>query len=168
MIQHKYHVTLVTTVLHFNHFTVLYCYVSIFTVHHTTSCIAQSNAPEDGQNNCPKHVELIRIISKQLLLHLVGCLPYYLYQWCMVKQISNLPYSLWKGTSCKSKWLLIRINWMKQFFTGLEDGNNILKNVVPYVSVIFIIVCLHHLDVKKVELSVTSVSQLGSSVSNVK
>jgi hypothetical protein len=30
-------------------------------VQHTTSCIAQSNAPEDGQNRCPKHVELIWI-----------------------------------------------------------------------------------------------------------
>jgi len=57
---------------------------------------------------------------------------------------------------------------MKQFCTGLEDGNNILKNSVPCVSVIFIIDCLHYLDVKKVELSVTSVSQLGSSVSSVK
>jgi hypothetical protein len=28
-------------------------------VHHTTSCIAQSNAPDDGQNCCLKHVELI-------------------------------------------------------------------------------------------------------------
>jgi len=53
---------------------------------------------------------------------------------------------------------------MKQFCTALEDGkNSILKNVVPCVSVIFIIVCVHHLDVKKV-----SVSQLGSSVSSVK
>ena len=26
---------------------------------HTTSCIIQSNAPDDGQNYCPKHVELI-------------------------------------------------------------------------------------------------------------
>lgn len=58
---------------------------------------------------------------------------------------------------------------MKQFCTGLEDGNNnILKNVVPSESVIFIIVCLHHLDVKNVELSVTSVSQFGRSVSSVK
>ena len=30
-------------------------------VQHTTSCIAQSNAPEDGQNCCLKHVELIWI-----------------------------------------------------------------------------------------------------------
>ena len=39
----------------------------------------QSSAPEDGQNNFPKHVELTGIINKPLLLHLVGCL-YYLYQ----------------------------------------------------------------------------------------
>jgi len=58
---------------------------------------------------------------------------------------------------------------MKRFCTGLEDSNNnILKNFVPSVSLIFIIVCLHHLDVKKLELSVTSVSQLGNSVSSVK
>jgi len=34
--------------------------------------------PEDGQNNCPKHVELTGIINKPLLLHLFGCL-YHLY-----------------------------------------------------------------------------------------
>jgi len=28
---------------------------------HTTSCIIQSNAPDDGQNYCPKHVKLISI-----------------------------------------------------------------------------------------------------------
>ena len=48
----------------------------------------QSSAPEDGQNNCPKYVELTGIINKPLLLHLVGCL-YYLYQLCAVKQISD-------------------------------------------------------------------------------
>ena len=48
-------------------------------MHYTTSSNTQSSAPEDGQNNCPKHVELIRIINKPLLLHLVGCL-YYLYE----------------------------------------------------------------------------------------
>jgi hypothetical protein len=39
----------------------------------------QASAPEDGRNHRPKHVELIGIINKPLLLHLVGCL-YYLYQ----------------------------------------------------------------------------------------
>ena len=38
----------------------------------------QSSAPEDGQNNCPKYVELTGIFNKPLLLHLVCCL-YYLY-----------------------------------------------------------------------------------------
>ena len=47
-------------------------------VHYTTSCKIQSSAPEDGQNNYPKHTELIEIINKLLLLHQVGCL------WCRV------------------------------------------------------------------------------------
>ena len=47
--------------------------------HYTTSCNTQSSAPEDGQNICPKHVELIGVINKPLLLHPVRCL-YYLYQ----------------------------------------------------------------------------------------
>ena len=47
-------------------------------VHYTTSCNTQSSAPEDGQNNCPKYVELAGIINKSLLLHLVSCL-FYLY-----------------------------------------------------------------------------------------
>jgi len=51
----------------------------IIPVHYTTSCNTQSSVSEDGQNNCPTHVELIGIINKLLLLHLVGCL-YYLYQ----------------------------------------------------------------------------------------
>ena len=57
-------------------------------MHYTTSCKTQSSAPEDGQNNFPKHVELTGIINKPLLLHIVGYL-YYLYQWCTVKQISD-------------------------------------------------------------------------------
>jgi hypothetical protein len=57
-------------------------------MHYTRSCKTQSIAPEDGQNNCPKHVQLIGIINKPLLLHLVSL--YYLYQWCTVKKISNL------------------------------------------------------------------------------
>ena len=53
-------------------------------VYYNTSCNTQSSAPEDEQNNCPKHVELTGIINKPLLLHLVGC-QYYLYQRCTVK-----------------------------------------------------------------------------------
>ena len=47
-------------------------------VHYTTSCNTQSGAPEDGQNNFPKQVELIGIVNNPVLMHLVGCL-YYLY-----------------------------------------------------------------------------------------
>ena len=51
---------------------------STLRVHYTTSCSTQSSVPKDGQNNCPKHVELTGIINNPLLLHLVGCL-YYVY-----------------------------------------------------------------------------------------
>jgi len=36
----------------------------------------QYSAPEDGRNYRPKHVELIEITNKVLLLYLVGCLHY--------------------------------------------------------------------------------------------
>ena len=41
-------------------------------MHYTTSCNTQFSAPEDERNQRPKHVELIGIIDKPLLLHLVG------------------------------------------------------------------------------------------------
>ena len=40
--------------------------------------VTQSRVPEDGQNNCPKSVELTGIINKPLLLLLVGR-HYYFY-----------------------------------------------------------------------------------------
>ena len=36
----------------------------------------QYSALEDGRNHRPKHEELIGIMNKTLLLHLVGCLCY--------------------------------------------------------------------------------------------
>ena len=50
---------------------------SIIPVHYTRSCNTQSSAPEDGRDNRPKLVELIEIISKLLLLYLVGV--YFIY-----------------------------------------------------------------------------------------
>jgi hypothetical protein len=41
-------------------------------VHYTTSCNTQSSAPEYGRDHRPKYVELIGIINKPLLLHLIG------------------------------------------------------------------------------------------------
>ena len=62
-------------------------------VHYTTNCNTQSNAPEDGQNNCPKHVELTGIINKPVLLHLVGfCIIYIsLYFLRLAKQSQFIP-----------------------------------------------------------------------------
>ena len=59
-------------------------------MHYTTNCNIQSNAPEDGQNNFPKNVELTGIINKPLLLHLVGCLFHYI---CLIlaKQSQFIP-----------------------------------------------------------------------------
>jgi len=54
-------------------------YINAAWVHYTTSSNTQSSVPEDGRDYRPKQVELIGIINKPLLLHLVGCL-YYLYQ----------------------------------------------------------------------------------------
>ena len=55
--------------------------------------VKQSSAPEDGRNYRPKQVELIEIINKPLLLHLVA----YLYYWqigfnSVFKGLSNLMY----------------------------------------------------------------------------
>jgi len=46
-------------------------------VHYTTSCNTQSSVPEDGQNNCPKHVKLTGIINSRYCCILsVVCIIY--------------------------------------------------------------------------------------------
>jgi hypothetical protein len=62
--------------------------VGIIPVHYTTSRNTQSSALEDGQINCPKHVELIVIINKMLLIYLVGGLCY-LYQCYRLSKTQN-------------------------------------------------------------------------------
>jgi len=47
-------------------------------VHYTTNCNTQSSALEDGRDHRPKHVELIGIFNKPLLLHLVGVYMIYI------------------------------------------------------------------------------------------
>ena len=62
---------------------------AIWWVQYTTSCNTQSSAPEDGQDKRPKYVELIRIINKPLLLHLVGVYIIYINDaWSNKYQIS--------------------------------------------------------------------------------
>ena len=56
-------------------------------VHYTTNCNTQSSAPEDGRNQHPKHVELIGIINKLLLLLLVGV--YVIYFSLFMLSLSN-------------------------------------------------------------------------------
>ena len=57
--------------LWYNAHDVAGCWPATSWVHYTTNCNTQSSAPEDGQNNFPKHVELTGIINNPLLLHLV-------------------------------------------------------------------------------------------------
>ena len=38
------------------------------TVHYSLWYVVQSNAPEDGQNYCPKHVELIWIYQQSVIV----------------------------------------------------------------------------------------------------
>ena len=106
---------------------------TISLVHYTTSCNTQSNAPEDGQNNCPKYVELIGIINKQLLSHLVGCL-YYLYHWCTVKQISN-PQLLFSGKFIpyfQAPFFLCTIILNSHLHRCLQNGHFLLDLSLKY------------------------------------
>jgi len=83
-------------------------------VHYTTSCNTQSSAPEDGQNNCPKHVELIRNINKPLLLHLVGCLYclyFIIFFWVLLNYLSLFRYRM----SCISQRYLFWFVKRSQF-----------------------------------------------------
>ena len=112
-------------------------------MHYTTSCNTQSSAPEDEQNNFPKHVELTGIINKPLLLHLVGCL-YYLYQRCTVKQISgNEIYLLIKYVHVKSVlWRAAKRLSYTEDARCLKVNNNLIRylfhifycNFTAYVS----------------------------------
>jgi len=47
-------------------------------VHYTTSCNTPSSVLEDGRDQHLKHIELIGIINKLLLLHLVGVFIIYM------------------------------------------------------------------------------------------
>ena len=75
-------------------------------VHYTTSCNTQSSDPEDGRNHRPKHFELIGIINKPLILHLVGCL-YYL---CPIIYFRNFVTSVFLMFGC-SKIHPVQFDW---------------------------------------------------------
>ena len=96
-------------------------------VHCTTSCNTQSSAPEDGRDQRPKHVELIRIINKPLLLYLVGVYTIYMVILCLLPTmttyhdtLTNKAYDAlelrgnytWK-TACVLKSLIL---WRRNYF----------------------------------------------------
>jgi len=60
-------------------------------VRYTSNCRTQPNAQEDGQIIARNMLSWLKLLITLSLLHLVGYW-YYLYQGCMVKQISNLIY----------------------------------------------------------------------------
>ena len=55
---------------------------------YTTSYNTQSGAPEDGRDHRPKHVEVIGIINKRLLLYLFGVYIIYI-SWYLVIQLHS-------------------------------------------------------------------------------
>jgi len=90
-------------------------------VHYTTSCNTQSSSLEDGRNNRPKHVELIGIINKLLLLHLVGCL-YYVWM-CQLEHINCL---YWK-ISLPTLMLFLSTNTSDFHFSQCSDTGTLWK-----------------------------------------
>ena len=80
-------------------------------VHYTTNCNTQSSAPEDGQNNCPKIVELTGILNKPLLLHLVGCL-YYFYFIIFFETYQTL--SIYSSTECRV-FHIVTLYWFVKY-----------------------------------------------------
>jgi hypothetical protein len=57
--------------------------------------VTQSSAPEDGHDHRPKHVELIGIINKPLLLHLVGV--YIIYENKSINRCARLKSVQWES-----------------------------------------------------------------------
>ena len=112
------------------------------------------SVPEDGQNNCRKHVELTGIIKKPLLLHLVGCL-YYLYQWRTVKPISYneiyllMKYFVYKKRSLESSETpvlyrgrrCLKVKWTCNFphpvISSIWSSNNPFRTLFSYTSITF-------------------------------
>jgi len=91
-------------------------------MHFTTSCNTQSSVLEDGRDHRPKHAELIGIINKLLLFHLVGV---------YIKQCQFLV-----GSKTSSKiWVMNRSQYQKQRQQTWKDPHKrlgMLTRVSPY------------------------------------
>ena len=94
----------------------------------------QSSAPEDGGNHRPKHVELIEIINKLLLLQLVDCLYY------CINDARSHKYQNWPNLLPVS-WLAwmdreVAIDSLSQVSRNLKQGHLEYKAGVLAASVI--------------------------------
>jgi len=78
--------------------------------------LTQPSAPEDGRNYRPKHIELIEIINKLLLLHLFGCL-YYNYP-CIFAFLESITTS----TRDKGGTKVFRIGLCSVYFLDLRES----------------------------------------------
>ena len=109
-------------------------------MHYSTSCNTQSNDPEDGRDRPPKHVELVGIFNKLLLLHLVGFL-YYLVQcrpdWPLSEAVAI--FHLLSGHDCLAEHLC-HVGLLPQAYRTLCDGKEIERQrllrctVLPFTS----------------------------------
>ena len=95
-------------------------------VHYTTSCNTQSSAPEDGRNYRPKHVELIGIINKPLLLHLVVV---YIIEYLTLTHTLCHPFDI-RGNK---QHIPCFIPYTRSFRIRWEDTRHVYKENVPQV-----------------------------------
>ena len=88
------------------------------------SCKHRSSAPEDGRNYRPKHVELIEITNKLLLLHLLGCLYYYISDARSHKhQSKTLFVNSWRGVYRKLNDESLPVRTRRRLYTGCPRRN---------------------------------------------
>ena len=81
-------------------------------------------APEDGQNNCPKHVELTGIINKPLLLNHAPSSKYQIEIYMLIKHIKSV---LWRVAT--------RLSY-------IEDARCLKVKVTPVIG--SLCYCLQH------------------------
>ena len=84
---------------------------------------ASASAPEDGRNHRPKHVELIGIINKPLLLHLVGV--YIIY----INGAHSNKYQNYYVPSDFARFQASAAKWMRTVFFWIITQHRV---VIPY------------------------------------
>ena len=116
-------------------------------MHYTTSCNTQSSAPEDGRDHRPKNVELIGIINRPLLLHLVGVIIIYVNDARSNKyqREFSVVFSVWVFEGCSTKrhlryllfWCCILVTFIRLGFEKLRSIVVLLPLLHLYVYIIY-------------------------------